>query len=100
MRSDYFEKELELINRFTREKLDKEDVYVFTVILCDNEIDRDNEAFSVDSLFELERLLVGKTGIITHKPEHRNSRFARSVSAVKSAHSVTYNGKRSLQAKR
>ena len=33
--------ELELINRFTRRNLAKNEVYAFSVVLCDNDVDRD-----------------------------------------------------------
>lgn len=64
--------ELELINRYTRRKLKAEEVYVFSVMLCDNDIDRDGERFTVESLFELEKLFVGKTGIFDHNPTAKN----------------------------
>jgi hypothetical protein len=60
------EKELELINTYTRSPLKEEDVYTFTVTLCDNEIDRDFECFSIESLEKLKELFVGKTGISDH----------------------------------
>ena len=60
------EKELELINNYTRSPLKAEDVYIFTVTLCDNEIDRDFECFSIESLDILKDLFVGKTGISDH----------------------------------
>ncbi len=60
------EKELELINRFTRRKMAAEELYCFTVVLCDNDIDRDNERFTVGSLKALADLFVGKTGISDH----------------------------------
>ena len=60
--------ELELINRFTRRNLAKNEVYAFSVVLCDNDVDRDGERFTTDSLYELEKLFVGKTGIIDHNP--------------------------------
>lgn len=60
--------ELELINRFTRRNLEKSEVYAFSVVLCDNDVDRDGERFTTDSLYELEKLFVGKTGIIDHNP--------------------------------
>ena len=41
---------LEKINRFTRRKLTEDEVYVFSVILCDNDIDRDCERFSDNAL--------------------------------------------------
>ena len=64
--------ELELINRFTRRNLAKNEVYAFSVVLCDNDIDRDGERFTTDSLYELEKLFVGKTGIIDHNPSAKN----------------------------
>lgn len=68
------EGELELINAYTRRELTKDGggVYVFSVVLCDNDIDRDGERFTVESLFELEKLFVGKTGIIDHNPSAKN----------------------------
>ena len=38
--------ELEQINKYTRRELKEDEVYVFPVVLCDNEIDRDGERFS------------------------------------------------------
>lgn len=58
--------ELELIYRFTRKRLEPERLYTFSVILCDNEIDRDTERFSVEALEKLAKLFVGKTGIFDH----------------------------------
>lgn len=77
--------ELELINTYTRRNLSEDEVYVFSVILCDNDIDRDNERFTVESLFALEKLFVGKTGIIDHNPSAKNQTariFACEVEAV------------------
>lgn len=70
--SDASPEELELINAYTRKTLGAEDVYVFTVVLCDNDVDRDGERFTVESLFELEKLFVGKTGIFDHDPSAKN----------------------------
>ena len=71
--------ELALINSYSRRELGEEDVYVFTVALCDNDIDRDFERFTVESLFALEKLFVGKTGIIDHDPSAKNQK-ARIIS--------------------
>ncbi len=60
------EKELELINRYSTAKLTPEQVFCFTVTLCDNEIDRDHERFTVETLKKLSELFVGKTGISDH----------------------------------
>ena len=45
-----------------------DDVYVFTIALCDNDVDKDNERFTTSALYELEKLFVGKTGIIDENP--------------------------------
>ena len=64
--------ELELINSYTRRELNEDEVYVFSVVLCDNDIDRDYERFTVESLEKLSRLFVGKTGILDHNPKAEN----------------------------
>lgn len=63
------EAELEAINRYSRSRLGSGDVYTFSIILCDNEIDRDFERFEEKTLQELSELFVGKTGISDHKWE-------------------------------
>lgn len=57
---------LELLNRFTRREHTPDEVYMFEVVLCDNEIDRDMEQFSVQALKTMSQLFVGKTGIFDH----------------------------------
>lgn len=68
------EKELELINRFTTSPLTEEQVFTFTVTLCDNEIDRDFERFSADALEKLCEMFVGKTGISDHSMRSKDQR--------------------------
>ncbi len=63
---------LEKINGFSRKTLTSDEVYAFPVILCDNEIDRDDERFSVEALQKLAELFVGKTGIFDHNPKGQN----------------------------
>lgn len=58
--------ELSLINKYTRKKLTENDVYTFSVILCDNDVDRDYEAFTAEALGELAHMFLGKTGIFDH----------------------------------
>lgn len=60
------EQELELINKYTRTPLDESQVYIFSVTLCDNEVDRDFECFSVSALRQLQQLFIGKTGLFDH----------------------------------
>ncbi len=68
------EKELELINGYTRSPLTAEDVYIFSVTLCDNETDRDFERFSTESLRTLGELFTGKTGISDHSMRSKDQR--------------------------
>ncbi|MBQ3264316.1 MAG: hypothetical protein IJH07_00930 [Ruminococcus sp.] len=72
-------KEMELVNRYSRRELSADEVYLFSVALCDNDVDRDYERFTVESLFVLEKLFVGKTGIIDHDPTAKNQK-ARIIS--------------------
>ncbi|MBR1555900.1 MAG: hypothetical protein IJ644_11000 [Oscillospiraceae bacterium] len=60
---------LEKINQFTRRELKEDEVYLFDVILCDNNIDRDLECFSENALEQMQKLFIGKTGIFDHNPK-------------------------------
>lgn len=73
--------ELELINRQTKRKLSADEVYVFSVVLCDNEIDRDFERFTIKALERLAEMYVGKTGIFDHSM-HGRDQVARIFSAA------------------
>ncbi len=64
--------ELEKINRYCRRELSPGEIYTFSVILCDNEIDRDGERFTVGALKRLAALFMGKTGIFDHNPKGEN----------------------------
>lgn len=63
---------LDKINGFTRREFAPEELYEFSVILCDNEIDRDFERFSDGALEKLKELFVGKTGIFDHEASTSN----------------------------
>lgn len=63
---------LELINSYTRREYKSDELYVFKVVLCDNDIDRDGEAFSIQALQQMSNLFVGKTGITDHNPSANN----------------------------
>lgn len=65
-------RDLELINKYTRRPYSIDELYIFDVSLCDNDVDRDFERFTVEALFELEKLFVGKTGISDHNPKAEN----------------------------
>ncbi len=58
--------DMALINRFSLKELSPQEVFCFSVTLCDNDIDRDFECFSEEALKALEKLFVGKTGIQNH----------------------------------
>lgn len=59
--------DIELIRRFTlTDDIDADKLYTFRVVLCDNEVDRDYEHFSIDALNQLATLFEGKTGIMDH----------------------------------
>lgn len=66
--------EMELINKYTRRPFTQDEVYTFSVVLCDNDIDRDFERFTVEALFEMEKLFLGKTGICDHNPKAQNQK--------------------------
>ena len=63
------EKQLAAINRFSRRTLSPDEVFVFAVNLCDNEVDRDGERFTRPALEALAPMMLGKTGIFDHNPQ-------------------------------
>ncbi|MBC8570541.1 hypothetical protein [Zongyangia hominis] len=63
---------LEKINRYSLRPMEAGEVYVFSLILCDNDIDRDNERFDKEGLDALSQLFLGKTGIFDHNPKSQN----------------------------
>lgn len=68
--------EMKLINKFTLEPLEKEQVYTFEVIACDNEIDRDYERFDDKALSQLAKHFAGRTVIKDHM-RRADNQFAR-----------------------
>jgi len=66
--SELSEAELSAINALTMTEVRAEDVFTFKAILCDNQVDRDNEAFSDNALKQLESLFLGKPVIKDHIP--------------------------------
>ena len=59
--------DLAAINALARAELTEEQIYTFSVRLCDNEVDRDYERFPRKSLEALARLFEGKSGIFDHQ---------------------------------
>ena len=59
--------QLEAINAQAKAALTAEQVYVFSLRLCDDQVDRDGERFDTAALPGLAKLFIGKTGIVDHK---------------------------------
>jgi len=58
--------QLEAINAQAKAELKPEQVYVFSLRLCDDQVDRDHERFDTGALPGLAKLFIGKTGIVDH----------------------------------
>ena len=58
--------QLGAINALAKAELTEEQVYVFSLRLCDDQIDRDGERFDTEALPALAKMFVGKTGIVDH----------------------------------
>ena len=59
--------QLEAINAQAKAKLTAEQVYVFSLRLCDDQVDRDFERFDSAALPGLAKLFIGKTGVVDHR---------------------------------
>ena len=60
------DEELNLINKHTLAPLGADEVFTFKAVLCDNEVDRQSERFTVKALEDLKKLFIGKTVIKDH----------------------------------
>ena len=59
--------QLEAINAQAKGNLTAEQVYVFSLRLCDDQVDRDGERIDTAALPQLAKLFIGKTGIVDHR---------------------------------
>lgn len=59
--------QLAAINAQAKGELTAQQVYVFSLRLCDDQIDRDGERFDTAALPGLAKLFIGKTGIVDHR---------------------------------
>ena len=59
--------QMEAINGQAKAELSAEQVYVFSLRLCDDQVDRDFERFDTAALPVLAKLFLGKTGIVDHR---------------------------------
>ena len=64
--------QLEAINAQAKAQLTAEQVYVFSLRLCDDQPDRDHERFDTAALPGLAKLFIGKTGIVDHRWSSEN----------------------------
>ena len=58
--------QLEAINALAKVQLTQDQVYVFSLRLCDDQVDRDFERFDAAALPGLAKLFIGRTGIVDH----------------------------------
>lgn len=58
--------DIALINQYALTALEPEDVFCFSVVLCDNEVDRDLERFTDEALETIAGMFIGRTGIKDH----------------------------------
>ena len=64
--------QLGAVNALAKAELTEEQVYVFSLRLCDDQVDRDFERFDTAALPGLAKLFIGKTGIVDHKWSSEN----------------------------
>ena len=64
--------QLGAINALAKAEMTEEQVYVFSLRLCDDQVDRDFERFDTAALPALAKLFIGKTGIADHKWSSEN----------------------------
>lgn len=60
------EEQMTLINRQSLRELAAQEVFTFKIAACNNQVDRDFERFTDETLQELSKLYVGKTVIADH----------------------------------
>ncbi|WP_405345739.1 hypothetical protein [Ruminococcus sp.] len=84
------EEDLKLINRFTLEPLEADDVFLFKLSVCSNaqDTDRDYEPFMLRAVKELSEHLEGKTIILDHDPSAKNQ-----IARIYATQLINYNEK-------
>lgn len=66
-KAEISDSELELINQQTMRALTAEEVFTFRLAACDNQIDRDGERFTEETLAGFVPLFVGRPVLMDHK---------------------------------
>ena len=77
--------DMALINALTLGELEPNDVYIFRVKACNDQVDRDFERFTGASLEKLAQLFEGKPGIFDHKwsAKEQTARIYRAETALR-----------------
>ena len=89
-KSDISENELTVINnRYALKSLSADEVFGFKLAVCDNQIDRDHERFSENSIEQLAKMFIGKTIISDHYPSAKNQCARIYDTAVETDREVT-----------
>ncbi len=60
------EEDLEKIKSFTQRDFAPEELFIFKMVLCTNEADRDFDVFSPAALRDMQKLFIGKPGLRDH----------------------------------
>ena len=82
--------QLEAINAQAKATLTAEQVYAFSLRLCDDQVDRDGERFDTGALPALAKLFIGKTGIVDHRWSAENQVARIFETQVVKEHGVSY----------
>ena len=76
-RTEQYENEelLKELNEFTKREHKAEEVFIFDVILCNNDVDRDGDMFCDSAIYELANKYKGVTGIFNTKQPYISARI-------------------------
>lgn len=93
------EADIELINKYAVKELTPQEVYCFSIDICDNEVDRDIERFTNDSLDKLAPMFLGRTVLFDHRwsAEKQVARLYRTFVEEKKEKTATKELKRALR---
>ena len=68
------DEDLKAINKLAPVPLTAEEVFTFKAVLCDNELDRHFDQFTVKALQDMQKLFLGKTVIKDHRHSTDNQK--------------------------
>lgn len=70
--SEITDEQLDKISVFSRRGMNRDEVFIFPLTLCNNVVDRDFERFPLASLKAMSQMFIGMTGIFDHSPKAEN----------------------------